>query len=107
MRRKREQEFTESEPHSSNESSGSTQGRTLAKQPADFHSLETALFCAREIAEEFGEVTVLYFIDMAIVETKMKSPPTANDHKPRPRKRSKVSRRKTDISYRVWKTFTV
>jgi hypothetical protein len=55
----------------------------LARQPTDFHSLETALFSAREIAEELGEVVVLYFIDMAIAETRMKNPPTANDHKPR------------------------
>ena len=83
------------------------ENKTLAKQAADFRSLETELFSARKIAEELGEVVVLYFIDMAIAEAKMKRPPTANDHKPRPRKRSKVSRRKTDISYRVWKTFTV
>ena len=79
----------------------------MTKQPADFHSLETALFRAREMAEELGEVTVLYFIDMAIAETKMKSRPTANDHKPPPRKESRVSRKKTDISYRVWNTFIV
>src|SRR6478672_2202744 len=47
-------------------------GGTLAKQPADLHSLETALFSARQIAEELGEV----FIDLAIAQAKMKSPPT-------------------------------
>jgi hypothetical protein len=79
----------------------------LAKQPADFHSLETALFRAREIAEELGEVVVLYFIDMAISEARMKSSPTANDHKPQARKQSRVSQKKTDISSRVWSVFTV
>jgi hypothetical protein len=48
----------------------------LEKQPADLHSLETALFWAREVAEELGEVLVLYFIDMAIAEAKTKSPPS-------------------------------
>jgi hypothetical protein len=56
----------------------------LTEQPVDLLSLETALLWAREIAEELGEVLALYFIDMAIVEVRMKSPPTANDHKPRP-----------------------
>ena len=28
----------------------------MARQPADFHSLEAVLFSAREIAEELGEV---------------------------------------------------
>jgi hypothetical protein len=79
----------------------------VAKQPADLHSLETALFSTREIAEELGEVVVLYFIDMAIAEAKMKSPPTANDHKPRTRNKLRVSRKKTDIPYRVWSAFTV
>jgi hypothetical protein len=67
---------------------------TLAEQPADFQSLETALLRAREIAEEFGEALVLYFIDMAIVEVRMKSPSTANDHKPHRRKQSTVSPRR-------------
>jgi hypothetical protein len=58
------------------------EGGTLSKQPADLRSLETALFWAREIAEELEEVAVLYFIDMAIAEAKMKSPPTANNHEP-------------------------
>ena len=79
----------------------------MAKQPADFHSLEAALFSARKIAEELGEVVVLYFIDMAIAEAKMKSPPTANDHKPQARRQSRGSRKKTDISSRVWSAFTV
>ena len=47
----------------------------MAKQPADLPPLETALLRAREIAEELGEVVVLYFIDMAIAEATMKSPP--------------------------------
>ena len=67
--------------HLRNEFSGSNRVRTLAKQPANSHSLETALFRAREIAEELGEAVVLYFIDMAITEARMKSPPTANDCK--------------------------
>jgi hypothetical protein len=79
----------------------------LEKQSADLHSLETALFLAREVAEELGEVVVLYFIDMAISEAKMKSPPTANDHEPRTRTKSRVSRKKTDMSLRVWSSFTV
>jgi hypothetical protein len=82
-------------------------GGTLAKQLADLHSLETALFWAREVAEELGEVLVLYFIDMAIAEAKLKSPPTANDHKPRTRTKSKVSRKKTDMSLQIWRSFAV
>jgi hypothetical protein len=66
----------------------------LAEQPADLQFLETALLRAREIAEEFGEALVLYFIDMAIAEMRMKSSPTANDHKPHPRKQSTVSPRR-------------
>jgi hypothetical protein len=54
----------------------------LAEQPADLQSLETALLRAPEIAEEFGEALVLYFIDMAIAEVRMKSPSTANNHEP-------------------------
>ena len=50
----------------------------MAKQPADFHSLEAALFSARKIAEELDEVVVLYFIDMAIAHAKMKRPPITN-----------------------------
>ena len=45
---------------------------TLSEQPADLQSLETALLRAREIAEEFDEALILYFIDMAIAETRMK-----------------------------------
>jgi hypothetical protein len=79
----------------------------LAKQPADLDSLETALFRARKIAEELGETVILYFIDMAIAEAKVKSPPTANDRQPRTRNKSRVSRKKKDMSYRVWSAFTV
>jgi hypothetical protein len=79
----------------------------LAKQPADFHSLEAALFSARKIAEELGEVVVLYFIDMAIAEAKMKRPPTASEPKPQARRQSSGSRKKTDISSRVWSAFRV
>jgi hypothetical protein len=90
------------------EFSESTRGGTLANQSAaDFHSLEVTLFSARKIAEELGEVVVLYFIDMAIEEARMKSPPTANDHKPQVRKQSRGSRKKTDTSTRVWSVFTV
>ena len=69
----------------------------MAKQPEDLRSLEMALFRAREIAEELGEVVVLYFIDMAIAEAKTKSPPTTNGHNPRTRDKSRISRKKTDI----------
>jgi hypothetical protein len=55
---------------------------TLSEQPADLESLETALLRAREIAEEFDEALILYFIDMAIAELRMESSPTANDYKP-------------------------
>ena len=47
------------------------------EQPADLQCLETALLRAREIAEESGEALVLYFIEMAIAELRMKSPSTA------------------------------
>jgi hypothetical protein len=66
----------------------------LAEQPADLQSLETALLRAREIAEESGEALVLYFIDMAIAEVRMRSSPTVDDHKPDPRKQSTVSPRR-------------
>jgi len=48
----------------------------LSEQPADLPSLETALLQAREIAEDFDDDLILYFIDMAIAEVRMKSPPT-------------------------------
>jgi hypothetical protein len=51
----------------------------LAKQTADLH-LETVLLRAREIAEGRGEVVIVYFIDMAIAETRRKGPPLAKDH---------------------------
>jgi hypothetical protein len=57
---------------------------TLTEQPADLQSLETALLRAPEIAEEFGETLVLYFIDMAIADLRMGSSPTANHHKIHP-----------------------
>jgi hypothetical protein len=66
----------------------------LAEQPADLQSLETALLRAREIAKEFGEALVLYFIDMAIAEVRMKSSPTVNDRKPHPGRQSTVSPRR-------------
>jgi hypothetical protein len=56
----------------------------LTERPADLHSLETALLAAREIAEDLGEALVSYFIDMAIAEVRMKSPPTPKDDKPYP-----------------------
>jgi hypothetical protein len=65
----------------------------LAEQPADLQSLETALLRAREIAEEFGEALVLYFIDMAIAELRMKSSPTQTITK-LTRKQSTVSPRR-------------
>ena len=82
-------------------------GGALAKQPADLRSLETALFRAREIAEELGEVVLLYFIDMAITEAKMESPPTANDQKPRAHSKSRVSRKKRDIALPILSSFSV
>jgi hypothetical protein len=57
---------------------------TLAEQPADWQSLESALLRAREIAEECGEALALYFIDMAIAELRMERSPTANHHKTHP-----------------------
>jgi hypothetical protein len=84
-----------------------TQGGTLANQPADTLFLEATLLSARKIAEELGEAVVLYLIDMAIQEAKMKSSETANDHKPQARKQSRGSRGKTDMSSRVWSVFTV
>jgi hypothetical protein len=54
------------------ECSGPIQGKLLAKQSADYDSLETTLLRAREIAEELGEAVVLYFIDMAILEARRK-----------------------------------
>lgn len=56
----------------------------MTERPADLHSLETALLAAREIAEELREALVLYFIDMAIAEVRMKSPPTAKNDKSYP-----------------------
>jgi hypothetical protein len=56
----------------------------LTERPPDLHSLETALLEAREIAEELGEALVSYFIDMAIAEVGMKSPPTEKDDEPYP-----------------------
>jgi hypothetical protein len=73
----------------------------LQKQSADLPALETALLATREIAEELGETVILYFIDMAIAEAKMTSPPTANNHKPRTRSTSSCPRKKTDISFRA------
>jgi hypothetical protein len=55
----------------------------LAKEPAGLHSLETTLLRARKIAEELDDVVVLYFIDMAIAEARIKSTLTASDYKPR------------------------
>jgi hypothetical protein len=56
----------------------------LAERPEDLQSLEMALLRAREIAKESGEALVLYFIEMAIAELRMKSPSPANNHKPHP-----------------------
>jgi hypothetical protein len=56
----------------------------LTERPADSHSLETAFLAAGEIAGELGEALVLYFIGIAIVQVRMKSPPTAKDDKPYP-----------------------
>jgi hypothetical protein len=51
----------------------------LAKQTADLHSLEMVLLRAREIAEGLGDIVIVYFIDMAIAETRRKGPPLAKD----------------------------
>ena len=66
----------------------------MSEQPADLQSLETALLRAREIADEFDEALILYFIDMAIAEMRMKSPPTVTDLKPHPPKQSTLSQRR-------------
>jgi hypothetical protein len=79
----------------------------LVKQAAKLHPLETVLLGAREIAEELSEVVVLYFIDMAIAEARMKSPPSAGDHKTRTRNQSRTSRKKTNIPTQIWRTSTV
>ena len=52
------------------------------------------LLRAREIAEELGDVVVLYFIDMAILEARRKNPPTAINYKPRVHKGQKFHERK-------------
>jgi hypothetical protein len=57
----------------------------LAKQTVELHSLETVLLQAREIATELGEVVNVYFIDMALAETRKKNPSLAKDYKPRSR----------------------
>jgi hypothetical protein len=75
--------------------------------PADLRSLETALLQAREIAEGLGEALVVYFIDMSIAEATMKGPPIANDPEPLTRDKPMVSRKKIDLSARVWNSFTV
>ena len=72
----------------------------MAKQTADLHSLETVLFRAREIAEGLGEVIIVYFIDMAIVETRRKGSPLAKDHKPRIRGSLRASRKKRNKTTR-------
>jgi hypothetical protein len=79
----------------------------LAKQPPDLHSLETALFSAREIAEELGDAVILYFIDMAIAEAKIKNPPTTNNYRPGTRSASSGSRKNKDASFRIWNSFIV
>ena len=66
----------------------------MSEQPADLQSLETALLRAREIADEFDEALILYFIDMAIAEMRMKNPPTLTDHEPHPLKQSTLSKRR-------------
>jgi hypothetical protein len=55
----------------------------LARQTADLH-LETVLLRAREVAEGLGEVIIVYFIDMAIAETRRKGPPLADHHNSNP-----------------------
>src|SRR5580704_5880901 len=72
----------------------------LAKQTADLHSLETVLLRAREIAEGLGEVVIVYFIDMAIAETRRKTPPLAKDHKPRISRSLRASRKKRNTTTR-------
>ena len=72
----------------------------MAKQTADLHSLETVLLRASEIAEGLGEVVIVYFIDMAIAETRRKGPPLAKDHKPRIRRSLRASRKKRNKTTR-------
>lgn len=69
-------------------------GGTLASQNADLHALETVLLRARELAEELDEVVILYFIEMAISETRRKKPPLAKDYKPRNRRQLRASEKK-------------
>jgi hypothetical protein len=68
----------------------------LAKQTADLHSLETILLRAREIAEELGEVVIVYFIDMAIAETRRRNLPPAKNYEPRTRGQIRASGKKRD-----------
>jgi hypothetical protein len=51
----------------------------LGNQPAD-ETLEMALLRARELAEELGEVVMLFFIDMAILEARQKSSERIKTH---------------------------
>jgi hypothetical protein len=68
----------------------------LGKQTADLHCLETALLRARETAEELGEIVIVYFIDMALAETRTKNPPPAKDNKPRTDSRLRALLKKRD-----------
>jgi hypothetical protein len=68
----------------------------LAKQTSDLHSLEAVLLRAREIAEELGEIVIVYFIDMALAETRTKNPPLAEDNKPRTDSQLRGSLKKRD-----------
>jgi hypothetical protein len=66
----------------------------LAKQNADLHSLATVLLRARELAEDLDEFVVVYFIDMAIAETRRKNPLLAKDCKPRNHRQLRASEKK-------------
>lgn len=68
----------------------------MAKQTADLHRLETALLRARETAEELGEIVIVYFIDMALAETRTKNPPLAKDIKPPTDSRLRASAKEGD-----------
>ena len=55
----------------------------LANQLPASSNLEVILLKAREIAERHGESVAVYFIDMAILEARRKSPSTATVYKSR------------------------
>jgi hypothetical protein len=53
----------------------------LANQLPALRNLEVILLRARELAERHGESVAVYFIDMAILEARRKSPSTTAVYK--------------------------